>query len=141
MLSIAKKSVVRARVVGVRYNSHAASGPAEPLGPYLKWIGAISGALSLVVYDRFYSDGAISKWVTPESHYKEQQEESIRAVERQWEAQQRPIALFNEYHRNSHFENHGMQPVPNAGPRALHSGNVLDTSDLKERRARTKVVE
>ncbi|PRT52621.1 hypothetical protein B9G98_00241 [Wickerhamiella sorbophila] len=137
MLRIAKSTRGFTRFTQVRANHHAAEGAAEPLTPYVKWTAAVLAGVGIVTYDRFYTDGAITKMVTPASKQAENLKESEHYVDFQRREQDRAIALFAPRERSVATENFKPQPVPVSGPRSAHLNDHIDADKITERRPRT----
>lgn len=119
-----------------RFAHGASYGPEEPLGYYLKWVGVVSLFTGALVYDRFYSDGAISKVFTPETD-----SEAIEAQRKQWadrlaKEQERNIELLYPRERATHLTTFSAHPVPAGSFRASYTSDVVDLESISERRPR-----
>lgn len=124
----------------VRRHGHTAYGPAEPSGLYIRWTAAVAITVGLVTYDRYYSDRAISRWITPKDRTEEFQAQVDRVNDFQKRDRDRAITLFAPANRSASHENFGPRPVPAGSYRAAHTNAVLDTDKLGERRGRTKAL-
>lgn len=140
MLRLSARAVSRSPVQSrVRLSHHVAYGPAEPIGWYIKWVAGLSTAIGAVAYDRFYSDRAITKWITPETNREAINKQRERYADLQLRDQDRAITLLAPKEKYQ-LENLSAHPVPEGSWRAAHSGSVVDTSKIGERRPRTEVL-
>lgn len=120
-----------------RFAHGVSYGPEEPIGYYLKWVGGVSLFTGALVYDRFYSDSTISKFVTPETDL-----EAIEAQRKQWaerlaKEQERNIELLYPRERTTHLTTFSPHPVPAGSYRASYTNDVLDLESIGERRPRS----
>lgn len=140
MLRLSTRAALRSPIQhNVRFSHHVAYGPAEPLGWYVKWVAGLSVAIGAVAYDRVYTDRAITKWITPATNKTEIDRQRERYADLQIRDQDRAITILAPKER-SQMENLSPHPVPEGSWRATHSGSVLDTSKIGERRPRKDVL-
>lgn len=137
MLRIAR-SAARTSNISKRYAHHGVHyGPAEPLSYYLKWIAVVGSFTGLLAYDRFYTDRAISKLVTPETDTAAIERQRQQFADRQVQEQDRNVELLFPRKRSA-YEVYNARPVPEAAHRAVYSNNVVDADTVGERRPRTQ---
>lgn len=136
MLRIARSAAKTSQVVTKRYAHGVHYGPEEPLSYYVKWLAVVGGFGGLIAYDRFYSDRAISKMLTPESNSAQIEQERQKFADRQVQEQDRNVELLFSRKRNA-IEVYSPRPVPEGAHRSNYSSEVVETDNLGERRPRT----